>query len=360
MHIDWPTQGQAALLVSGVGLMGYSGPQTPVPIASVTKMMTAYLVLKQHPLPVGQDGPTVTISQADYQVYLHDKATGQSLAKVAVGEKLTERQLLEAMLLPSANNVAYVLAKWTAGSEQAFVAEMNATAAKLGMKNTHYVDASGVNPQTVSTAVDQVKIAEKVMAIPAFRHTVAMRQVTLPVAGTVYNVDYALGKDGIIGIKTGSTNEAGGCFAFATAHNVGGKQVLLLGVVLGQQPNNSMNSELMVALSEGRSLSKEAAKYLEPVQVVTPGTVIGQASAPWAAKTSAVVDSPATVIGWPGMSIQTKLAPSPMGKTEASGAKVGQLDIQAGEQTVTLPVQLSAAIGRPSLGWRLKRIPFVH
>ena len=106
------------------------------------------------------------------------------------GEKLTERQMLEALLLPSANNIATVLAKWDSGSVTAFVDKMNKTAQELGMKNTHYEDPAGINLSTQSTALDQLLIAEQAMKIDTFKDIVRMNQATLPVAGTVYNVNY--------------------------------------------------------------------------------------------------------------------------------------------------------------------------
>ncbi|MDQ0188616.1 D-alanyl-D-alanine carboxypeptidase family protein [Alicyclobacillus cycloheptanicus] len=358
--IQWPKQGQAALAVSGVGLIGNVGPQTPVPIASVTKIMTAYLVLKAHPLAEGQDGPTLTITADDVRQYEQDKAAGQSVVQVQAGEKLTERELLEALLLPSANNAADLLAAWTAGSKQAFVAEMNQTAKKLGMNHTHYADASGVNPATVSTAVDQLKIAEKAMAIPAFRETVAMKQASLPVAGVQYNVDYALGKSGIIGVKTGSTDEAGGCFVFATEHTVAGKPALVLGVVLGQQGNNSSNSELMTALTEGESLSLQSGKILQAVSPVKAGQTVGMIDTGWQAPVPVVVSKSANLVAWQGMPVTMKLLQKPNLTQVAAGEQVGTLEIRAGQQVVNLPVRAAHAIQRPSLVWRLERVPFMH
>jgi len=134
---------------------------------------------------------------------------------VVPGEKLTERQALEALLIPSGNNIGAMLAGWDAGSQGAFVAEMNAQAGSLGLRSTRYADASGADPATVSTAGDQFVLTLRALQIPAFRQIVAMPQVTLPVAGVVYNVNSALGHDGIVGVKTGSSSPAGGCLAFA-------------------------------------------------------------------------------------------------------------------------------------------------
>ena len=219
---DWPGQAEAAIGLPGTGLLGTHGSSQPAPIASLAKIMTAYLVLSGHPLPAGGSGPVITVTAADAAAYASDRRQGQSVVKVIPGETLTERQALEAMLIPSGNNVAWMLARWDAGSEGAFVAKMNARARSLGLRQTRYADASGADPATVSTAADQFRLTVRAMQIPAFRQIVAMPQVTLPVAGLAYNVNAALGHDGIVGVKTGSSSQAGGCLAFAATRTVAG------------------------------------------------------------------------------------------------------------------------------------------
>ena len=198
---DWPGQAEAALGLPGTGLLGTHGGSAPVPIASLAKIMTGYVVLGDHPLPAGGPGPVITVTAADAAAYASDRQQGQSVVKVAAGEKLTERQALEAMLIPSGNNIAWMLARWDAGSEGAFVAKMNARARSLRLRRTRYADASGADPATVSTASDQFWLTVRALQIPAFRQIVAMPQVTLPVAGLAYNVNAALGHDGITGVK---------------------------------------------------------------------------------------------------------------------------------------------------------------
>ena len=140
--IPWPAHGQARVEVAGVGLIGRSGGNPAVPIASVTKVMTAYTVLRDHPLAIGQNGPLIVVSRAEAKAYPGYVRRGESRVKVKAGERITERQALQALLLPSANNMAAILARWDAGSVPAFVRKMNANAAALGMVSTHYADAT--------------------------------------------------------------------------------------------------------------------------------------------------------------------------------------------------------------------------
>jgi serine-type D-Ala-D-Ala carboxypeptidase (penicillin-binding protein 5/6) len=230
----WPAYGQAAFVGGGRSQI-HAGPnQHAAPIASVAKVMTAYLVIRDHPLELGQGGPTITLSDADVADTDRRRGQGESVVSITAGEQLTELQALQALLLPSANNIAAVLARWDAGSVEGFVTRMNETARSLGMTDTRYTDPSGYDDTTVSTAADQLRVVNQAMGEPVFARIVATPSVTLPVAGTVYNTDTLLGHDGFVGVKTGATAAAGGCFAFQAIRRVDGRRTTITGVVLGQ------------------------------------------------------------------------------------------------------------------------------
>ena len=228
----WPAAGQAALVVPGIGSLGSAGGDEPRPTASLAKVMTAYLTLKQYPLSRNAGGFTLTVTAADARAEADDARLDESVVAVRAGERLDERQLLEALLIPSGDNIARMLAAHDAGSVPEFVAEMNSTARALGMDKTTYTDPSGYEPTTVSDANDQLRVFERAMSFGVFRQIVSMPRVTLPVAGTVenYNPLIAEGYEG----KTGSDSEAEGCLAFFKRITVGGRRVTLVGVVLGQ------------------------------------------------------------------------------------------------------------------------------
>ncbi|HXN01097.1 MAG TPA: D-alanyl-D-alanine carboxypeptidase, partial [Candidatus Dormibacteraeota bacterium] len=141
--LPWPTAGEAALFIEGAGEVGNSGGKTSVPMASTAKMMTGLLVLEDHPLALGQPGPVTTVTQADVATFIAERNQNESVLPVAVGEQLSEYQLLQGLLLPSASNYADMLAKWDLGDVPTFVNRMNARAAALGMSATHYADVSG-------------------------------------------------------------------------------------------------------------------------------------------------------------------------------------------------------------------------
>jgi D-alanyl-D-alanine carboxypeptidase (penicillin-binding protein 5/6) len=344
--LPWPAQGQAALTVVGVGSLGTSGAARPAPIASVTKIMTAYLVLADHPLKSGEQGPTMTVSAADAAAYPAQLAANLSLVKITAGEVLTERQALEALLLPSADNIAQLLARWDAGNTEAFLAKMNAAAATLGMADTRYTDPSGLDKSTVSTAVDQLKLAERAMTVPVLAEIVAMAQTTLPVAGLVKNYNTLLGHDGVVGVKTGSTMAAGGCLVFAVRLTVAGREVLVLGAVLGQTGPASKILPLVFAASE--KLIQAVPAALGMVTVVKAGQPVGTVRGP-GGSTTLVAGGDIATLGWPGRTFGTTVHVTVPKNVAARGA-VGTVTAAG----VTVPVVTTGALAAPGLWSRLR------
>ncbi len=242
----WPASGQAAVQIGQSQIQ--AGPnQHAAAIASLAKVMTAYLVLRDHPLALGEDGPTITLTDADVADTVRRRGQQESVVPIVAGEQLTERQALQALLLPSANNIAAVLGRWDAGSADRFVVRMNAAARSLGMPHTRYTDPSGYDDATVSTAADQVRIVDRAMRLPVFASIVATLSATLSVAGTVHNTDTLLGHKGFVGVKTGSDDSAGGCFAFRTIRWIDGKRTTITGVVLGQPGDDQVEAGLAAA-----------------------------------------------------------------------------------------------------------------
>ncbi len=301
-----PWKGQGAVAVVGAGVMSASPGQVSAPIASLTKMMTAYVILHDHPLGRGDEGPSFTMGARDVAAWVQASSSGLSNLPVAAGEVLSEHQLLEALLLPSADNIADYLAVWDAGSVARFVAKMNATAAALGLSETHYADASGVNPMSRSDAVDQARLAAIVMSDPVVRGIVSHRALPFQVAGTIRNVNPALGVDGIVGVKSGYTAHAHGCLVTAAYEKVHGRSVLLIAVTLGQRDG------LWGAATVDEHLTVAAAKQLVAFSPARTGTSLGDVAVGGSPAVPVVLSGPTpVVIGWPGLRYRESLSLSP-------------------------------------------------
>ncbi|HLN06661.1 MAG TPA: hypothetical protein VK217_10310 [Acidimicrobiales bacterium] len=309
--LPFPSTGQSAVFVQGVGLLGATSDEQPVPMASVTKVMTAILVLRDHPLGDGS-GPTFTMTEPDHLAFIHDATNDDSNLDVVAGERLTERQLLEALMIPSADNIADYLARWDAGSISAFVQKMNAMAEALGLKHTHYADASGLNPDSQSTATDQALLGAYAMNIPGMISVEDHPTMTFPVEGTVGNFNPVVGEDGVIGLKSGFTSAAQGCLVTAARRTVGGHTVLILSSTLGQPMNLPQVGDIDLQLLDA------ATAALEVRPILQSGQTVAAVVAGWTQqrRTVVVTGDPATVVGWPGLRVRTVVTaaiPIPVG-----------------------------------------------
>jgi D-alanyl-D-alanine carboxypeptidase (penicillin-binding protein 5/6) len=347
--LPWPTTGQGAVIIPSLGVEEVSGPQTPAPVASLTKLMTAYVVLRDHPLTPNEPGPNITVTQADLNDYDEDTVSDDSNAQVTVGEQLTELQVLEGLLIHSADNFADLLARWDAGSIPAFVAKMNAAAAALGMHQSHFADASGVMPQSVSTAGDMLKVAGPDMTNPVVASIVGNTSVTLPVAGTISTYTPLLGLDGIIGVKSGFTTAAGGCDVLAVIRPVHGHPTLLLAAVTGQTGVNALGQAglhglaLVNAVQPLIGTTTMLRGGVTAAHVVAAGTTVD-------ARTAGSV----SMLTWPGVHATRVFHPVPHLSDHAKrGARVGTVMVTVGAQRVAVPVRLTRDIPQRTLSQRL-------
>ncbi len=232
--VDWTSTASSIMPVDATLPLVNQGNQAPAAIASTAKVITALTVLKHTPLTVGQSGPVFEIGASDVERYEKYLAMNGSVLPVYQGMTLTLRQALEAMLLPSANNIADSLAIWTFGSLDAYRQAAQALVQELGLSSTSVgTDASGYDPSTTSTARDLAVLAAHAMKNPAIAGIVKEPSANIPGYGPVDNTNTLLGVDGIIGLKTGTSKEARGVFLFAATIVIKGKSTMVVGAVQG-------------------------------------------------------------------------------------------------------------------------------
>lgn len=248
-----PGAGQAAYAF-GSGPIHRGPSQHVAPIASMAKLMTAYLVLRAAPM-TRPGGFTMTVTRRDVADWRLRQSRGESTVAVRVGERLTERQALDALLLPSANNIAIMLARRIAGTVTRFVARMTRTAHRLGMRHSTYTDPSGFDARTRSTPADQIVLAREAMRLATLRATVDRPSTVIPVAGRIENTDTLLGHDGFVGIKTGSMSQSGGCFVFLSHRHLNGRRVAVYGTVMGQPGRDLITAAMTAADRLVRAIS---------------------------------------------------------------------------------------------------------
>jgi serine-type D-Ala-D-Ala carboxypeptidase (penicillin-binding protein 5/6) len=351
----WPSAGQAAVEVEGLPPVGSSGPNRPVPIASLAKVMTAYVILHDHPIKPGQPGFTVTIGAGDVADYQQRVARGESVLPVAAGEALDEAQLLQGLLVASGNNVATILATRDSSPGTSFVAKMNSVARSLGMAHTTYTDPSGVQSTTVSTASDQLILASRAMAIPVFAGTVALRSVSLPVAGEVANFNRAVGSNGYVGIKTGSDVSSGGCLMFADARKTEGHNITILGVVLGQAMGQiSTPALLAAAVNASNSLVASVVAAVAVRTALPEGTAVAEVSGP-RGHSMVTTSAGLSVFDFGGAVVPLAMSLQPVGRTLRAGQTVASVAV-AGGVSPAVPAMATSSIPGVSLRWRLRHV----
>jgi D-alanyl-D-alanine carboxypeptidase (penicillin-binding protein 5/6) len=349
-NITWPAQGYAAVGASGYGVLATKSEQTPRPIASISKLITALTVLKQTPLKLGESGPVHTIADTDVARFNDYVARGGTVVPVAMGEQITTYQALQAMLLPSANNIADSLAVWTFGSMEDYHVAANAVVRQLGMKNTTVGgDASGLSPVTISTPSDLVLLGEVALKQPVLAQIVAQTSADLPVAGTVKNSNALLGSNGVIGIKTGTSDEAGGCLLSAATYELAtGKTVTVIAAIIGA-PNRPVafagTPQLLSSVSDNFT-------YDTPVR---KGEIIGSYNLPWGGSVTAIAKKTVSFVRWNGVALSTTAKLNKIDKGLAKGSKLGTVTIKNGDNAYATDVIAKEAVHAPPVWWRALR-----
>ncbi|MEX2006826.1 MAG: serine hydrolase [Candidatus Saccharimonadales bacterium] len=346
VDLPWPTYGQAALGAQGHGLLQTNGQQAPVPIASVTKLITALAILEKKPLAINRPGPSITLDQADLDSFNYYYLNDGSVSAVKAGETITLQQALSALLVPSSNNMADSLTRWAFGSPQAYLDYANQMVKKLNMKQTTVKSASGFSNETTSTATDLVTLGQAVLANPVLADIVSKKNVTIPAGGMVNSTNWLLGVDNIIGIKTGNTDMAGGCYLFAAKRPIHGQEITLIGAVLSAP-------QLTVAMRDSQGLIRSASQAFSLVKPVASGQVLGQYRTPWGTSVKAVGSKDVSLLVWQGRTPNVTVDIDTVRPPAKAGRAVGTATAAAGSQSSTVPVILKDDLPGPAISWRL-------
>ena len=348
VSLAWPTQGQAAVYADGYGLLASHNDTQPIATASIAKVITALCVLEKYPLRVGEDGPNLTMTAIDVGFYQTEQARNGSRLPVYDGQQLSEYQALQAIMIPSANNIADSLALWAFKSSDAYAAYANAYLVRHGLISTRVgTDSSGFDPSTSSTATDLAALGALARKNPVLMEIAGQKSVNFPGVGEYFNYNSALGVAGITGLKTGNNDQnPGGLLFTADAKNDRG-EFHLSGAVLGA-------ASLSEAIEASETLVASTATQFESVAYVKAGQQVGTAQAKWGARVPVQVKTPLVLTRWKSQAM-TKRHTIHAVSAGARG-EVGALSIRAGEvqssATLTLPQELPG----PSFWWRLTRL----
>lgn len=314
------------------------------PIASITKLVTTLVVLERAPLAVGEPGPTITLDAAAGSLDEQYRAINGSVAPAAEGLQLTQRQLIDLTLVYSANNYADTLAIWAFGSVEAYVAAAQEWIARSGIENLQVVDATGFSPQSAASPRALLELARIALAHPVVADSVALQRIDVPGVGAFENRNTALGIDGITGLKTGTTEEAGACLLFSGRAEVAGEVVDVVGVVLDAEVHAQ-------AAADARGLLLSVVDDYRSVEVATAGDVVARWRSPWGEEAELRIAESAQTLVW-GAATSQSFVPTPALRA-GSLPEAPTMVVQVGDEQVDVRLEWSGPIEGPGLEWRL-------
>jgi serine-type D-Ala-D-Ala carboxypeptidase (penicillin-binding protein 5/6) len=254
-------------------------------------------------------------------------------------------------MLPSANNIADSLAVWAYGSMGAYHTAANQLAQSLGMTDSTFAgDASGLLPESVSTPHDVVLMGQAVLNDTVLKEIAAQKTADLPVVGTVSNVNVFLGRGGITGIKTGNTDQAGGCYLFAATRTLpSGQSITTVGAIMAAP-------SLSQAMSSSLPLLDSFYQGFSEVVAVPKGTVAARYTVPWNGQTvTAVTARDTSLLNWRGSKVTVKVSTTALTAPQPAGTQAGTLIAQSSYGQATTPLILSTALQPPTWQWRIVR-----
>ncbi|WP_157887611.1 D-alanyl-D-alanine carboxypeptidase family protein [Frondihabitans sp. PAMC 28766] len=350
-----PTQASTPLELpsygsSGIEAVGYptslatGGSAAPRSIASISKIITALVVLQKKPLD-GGNGPKITFTAADHALYATYLAQDGEVAPMNVGDSLTEKQVLQVALIKSANNYAGTLALWAFGTNTAYQAAVKTFLAAHGLTHTTIVEPTGLDARNTSIPTDLIVLGKLALASKDIAPIVDTKQISIPNVGVVQNSNELLGIDDVVGIKTGTLDDHGSNLLFATKQTVDGHAVTLIGAVLGGKDHDTIDADIQ------RMLAQVTARF-HTVDAVAAGSVYGTYATPWGATVQASTTTSVSRLVYGDVTVSGTVHLDRVGLDKA-GHRVGSLEVHIGASTTTVPLVLDKAVAAPDAWWRL-------
>jgi len=342
-----PSYGQSAIAAKGYGILETKGEQTQLSTASIAKVITALCVLERKPLKLGEKGPLITMTRSDTRYYHDEIEHNGSRVQVYEGMKMSEYQAIQALMIPSANNIANTLAIWAFGSLDAYREYANNYVMRQGLVNTRIgPDASGYDPGTVSSASDLVRLGLLAESNPVLIEIAKQSEAIFPMEGRLTNYNSILGKNGIDGLKTGNNDQNPGAFLMTGSFLVGSKKIQYSGAVMGAD-------SLPVALASSNTLAASLQPHFENRAIVTTGAKVGTYETAWGVSGDLVAKQKAELVRWKGDTVKVELQ-----KLEKATDRTypTHLTIVSRGQTLSVPVRATQEAAGPSIAWRLTRL----
>ena len=355
-----PSNGEMAISVSGAedymgkptdGILTSSGGNGALPMASISKLITALAILNAKPLSSSADGasaggPTITFTKADHALYDKYYLLGATITAMPTGSSMSEYNALQAMLVVSACNYADAISTWAFGSPGAFLGATKKWLTAHGMTSTTMVEPTGIDPHNVSTPTDLIALGKIAASDPTIASIVSKTHLDVPGLDPMPNTNDLLGTDGITGIKTGTLDPGGSDLLFSASIGVGTPNKLsMVGVVLGDDDKTSEDAAVT-------HLIESITAGFHDVPLGSNGQEVGTYTTPWGSNATMVLGANAQVVTWSNTPVSSTMTTTTL-KTGRSGSKVGSITWTAGTTKVTVPIVLKGSITPPTAQWRM-------
>ncbi|WP_430593004.1 D-alanyl-D-alanine carboxypeptidase family protein [Humidisolicoccus flavus] len=344
--IAWPTTGSAAAFrVVGLdGAVGASGASDPVPIASITKVITALVVLDAKPLSADSDGERIVLGEADVASMSTMLQQQSNYFSAAVGRTVSQRDLLEWALVHSAGNAADSLAIWAFGSIDQFLDASKQWLSDHGFESIVLADANGLSADNIATASELARIGELAMDNAEIRKTVALTRIDVPGIGWVGNSNSLLGVDGITGIKTGNLFISGRNLLASANYQHNGTTYRIIVVVLGHVSVDARNEAT-------RTLLASIGPNIRTEEILPRGTAVANVEAPWGRSASVVTANAVSADFWGSVETSVEVDLPAVTKTR-TGTNAGEALVRTGSLEHTVQLEWNGMFIGPDYWWK--------
>jgi D-alanyl-D-alanine carboxypeptidase (penicillin-binding protein 5/6) len=344
--LAFPGYGASAIGAVGYpGVLAQSGSPEALPMASISKVVTALVVLETHPLAAGESGPSATMSAADAALYGSYLAQNGTVSNVRAGMTFTERELLELSLIKSANNYTMSMVLWAFGSNDAYVAAARTWLSAHGLDRIVVNEPTGIDRSNVAPVDQLVELGKIALENPVIAEIVATQAATVPQVGELPNTNELLGISGVDGIKTGTLDDFGANLLFSADYTVGESTVTVVGVVLGGPNHDRIDADIVTLLAT------TVANFTE-VEVAADAEAFASYAAIWGESVTAVAAGRVTLLTWAGAPVEVEVVTEEV-RTGTAGEDVGDLRFTSGPKTAEIDLELATDLDDPGPWWRL-------
>lgn len=330
----------------GDALTVWANDDTPRPIASITKLVTALVGLQHAPLLEGHEGPVYTWTAADVARQSEYLAQDGVAFPIPIGTEVTMRQMLTLMLLPSANDFAAAYAGFAIGDEADFTASVASWAESNGLESLTLVEPTGMDEANVASAADVVRIGRLALGNPIIAELTRTPSAELPWGiGEVENTNPLLTQlPGVVGLKTGRSSVAGFNLVTAQETTASGRPVVKFTAVLGRDSaaERARQSSALLTAMDGAP---------QPLQLVHPQELVGTATTVDGQTVELVADGSADTVLLPGEAAEREIEFGDVTFGPA-GQAAGTIRATAPTGEAEVAVVTATAVVEPDLWWR--------